>query len=102
MKSKPILFSDHFNIDEQLLSKLGIFNPILNFDTKLFVEPLLLKSSSSEIIRKGFSTYNKFFADLMILLQTSQTSTINAGEKQGEECIFPNTSIPALAMAPIQ
>ena len=27
------------------LTKLGVFDPILNFDTKLFVDPLLLKQS---------------------------------------------------------
>jgi hypothetical protein len=36
-KAKPISFAKHFNIDKKKLSELGIFNPVLNFDTKLFV-----------------------------------------------------------------
>ncbi|MCE3255718.1 MAG: hypothetical protein K0R25_1212 [Rickettsiaceae bacterium] len=70
--SKPVLFSDHFGIDKKRLEELGIFNPILNFDTKLFVEPLLLKSSKSEIIRNSIDSYNKFFANILKLLRASK------------------------------
>ena len=51
-RAKPISFAKHFKIDKARLSELGVFNPILNFDTKLFVEPLLLKKSASPIIRE--------------------------------------------------
>lgn len=50
----PTYFSDYFKIDKEKLNKLGVFNPILNFDTKLFVEPLLLRGSSSEIMQEAF------------------------------------------------
>ena len=68
---KPVHFSDHFNIDKARLNELGVFDPILNFDTKVFVEPLLLKDSSSEIIRNSYQTYKTFFANLLLLLQKS-------------------------------
>ncbi|VEG89924.1 hypothetical protein [Legionella spiritensis] len=35
---KPIHFSDLYNIDKEKLNELGVFDPILNFDTKVFVE----------------------------------------------------------------
>lgn len=73
INGKPILFSDHFNIDKEKLEKLGAFNPILNFDTKLFVEPLLLKSSKSQIIQESYQTFIKFFEDLMILIKLSKS-----------------------------
>lgn len=59
---KPIHFSDYFNIDKSVLKKLGVFDPILNVDTKVFVEPLLLKNSASKIIQNSYQTYKKFFA----------------------------------------
>ncbi|HDV6632771.1 TPA: hypothetical protein RJX14_001567 [Legionella pneumophila] len=68
---KPIHFSDHFNIDKARLNELGVFDPILNFDTKVFVEPLLFKNSTSEIIRNSYQTYKTFFANLLFLLQKS-------------------------------
>ena len=71
-KSKPIYFSDHFKVDKSKLKKLGVFNPILNFDTKLFVDPILLKSSKSKIIQESKDRYAKFFKDILLLLKNSQ------------------------------
>ena len=33
-RNQPQYFSDHFNIDKAKLQELGVFDPILNFDTK--------------------------------------------------------------------
>src|SRR5580704_13368944 len=68
---EPILFSAYFKLDKETLDKLGVFDPILNFDTKVFVEPLLLKDTSSEIIRNAYKTYKDFFAALLLLLKNS-------------------------------
>jgi hypothetical protein len=57
---------------------LGVFDPILNFDTKVFVEPLLLKDSKSSIIKNSYQNYKTFFANLLLLLQKS--------EKKGDKC----------------
>lgn len=71
---EPKHFSDHFNIDKAKLNELGVFDAILNFDTKVFVEPLLLKESSSEIIKNSYhNSYKQFFSVLLLLLQKSQT-----------------------------
>lgn len=68
---KPVLFSDHFCLDKSKLTALGAFDLILNYDTKVFVEPLLLKSSSNAIIQNAYQTYKKFFAHLLLLLRKS-------------------------------
>lgn len=70
-RSKPITFADYFKIDENKLKELGVFNPILNFDTKLFVEPLLLKKSESEIIKNAYNTYHDFFSNALMLLMSA-------------------------------
>ena len=59
-KNQPQYFSDHFNIDKDKLKELGVFDPILNFDTKLFIDPLLLKKSSNETIRNSAKTFDDF------------------------------------------
>ncbi len=69
---KPVLFSDHFNINKNKLEKLGVFNPILNLDTKLFVEPLLLKDSKSEIIKNSFDDYKQYFTNILLLIRKSK------------------------------
>lgn len=71
---QPTHFSDHFSVSKAKLKELGVFDPILNFDTKVFVEPLLLKDSANLIIKKSYENYKQFFANLLLLLQKS-TST---------------------------
>lgn len=77
INEKPILLSDYFNIKKVKLEELGVFNPILNIDTKLFVEPLLLKSSKSQIIQESYERFIKFFEDLMILIKLSKSYSEN-------------------------
>ena len=70
---KIIFFSDQFNIDRKVLAKNGIFNPMLNLDTHLFIDPLLLKSSKHSIIREqGLAEYNEFFSNIIRLLPKSK------------------------------
>jgi hypothetical protein len=71
-QKKPVYFSDYFKVDKAKLDKLGVFDPILNYDTKVFVEPLLLEKSSNQIIRDSFTTYQKFFSNLLLLLQKAE------------------------------
>ncbi len=78
MSTKPIKFSEHFGIDETKLDELGVFDPILNHDTKLFTEALLLKDSKSPLMREAFIDYKTFFANLMQLLKMS--------ERIGDKC----------------
>lgn len=88
-KAKPISFAKHFKIDKKKLSDLGIFNPILNFDTKLFVEPLLLKNSSSPIIKASLESYNDFFRKLLILIKASKEPDDKAWREAKRRISFP-------------
>ncbi len=88
-KAKPISFSKHFKVDKKKLSELGIFNPVLNFDTKLFVEPLLLKKSSSPIIKASFETYNEFFRKLLKLIKASKEVDDKPWKVAKERINFP-------------
>ena len=69
----PLLFSQHFNIDPEQLEKLGALDPVLNVDTKLFIDPLLLSHSSHEEIRVGaHNRFVSFFEMMVKLLQASK------------------------------
>jgi hypothetical protein len=89
MKIKPISFAAHFNIDEQKLSELGIFNPVLNFDTKLFVEPLLLNKSASPFMHVAFENYNDFFRTLLVLIRASKEPGDKAWREAKRRINFP-------------
>ena len=49
--SNPVSFSRQFGIDPQILETAGALNPLLNVDTKLFIDPLLLGESSHREIK---------------------------------------------------
>ena len=41
----PKLFSMHFGLSSNELDKAGLLDPLLNSDTKLFIDPLLVYKS---------------------------------------------------------
>lgn len=70
----PALFSKQFGIAPKRMATLGIFDPILNADTKLFIDPLLLKRSKhSAIAKDGFGSFELFFGNIIRVLQHSKT-----------------------------
>ena len=88
-KQQPQYFSDHFKIDKAKLQELGVFDPILNFDTKVFVDPLLLKKSSNEIIRDSAKTFDNFFITLLDLLKISQQENDKPWREAKRRVKFP-------------
>jgi len=69
----PKSFADVFGIKPEKLKKLGVFNPVLNADTKLFIDPVLLSASAHPEISSGaVATYTKHFQRLVSLLAGSK------------------------------
>jgi hypothetical protein len=69
---RPIQFSTHFNVLPSKLTSLGVFDPTLNVDTKLFIDPLLLTGSAHLELRNGELTYKTFFSEIIKLLVASK------------------------------
>lgn len=68
----PILFSQYFKIDTNILEKNDIFDPILNLDTLLFIDPLLLEKSKHKMIKDQSTTQlKKFYNSIISLLEIS-------------------------------
>ena len=71
--SNPLRFSTHFKVDPKKLAKLGVLNPTLNVDTKLFIDPFLIAQSQHPEIAKGArTTYEKHFETVIRLLAGSK------------------------------
>ena len=69
----PVLFSAHFSIDPKVLGRLGVFDPVLNADTKLFIDPLLLGNSRHiEIKTNARQSWKTHFEAIIKLLRASQ------------------------------
>jgi hypothetical protein len=71
--SSPILFSQQFRIDPQVLDEKGVFDPILNIDTKLFIDPTLLQRSKYKIIKnQAMREFRQFCENILSLLEESK------------------------------
>lgn len=71
--SSPVLFSEYFGIQKNALEELGVFDPFLGFDNKLFIDPLLLNLSSHSEMRDASALYEEFFIVIFKLLQKSES-----------------------------
>jgi hypothetical protein len=71
--TNPITLSGHFNIDPATLDKLGVLDFTLAIDTKLFIDPLLLRSSKQkEFSGQASNDYHNFFVTIIKLLTSSK------------------------------
>lgn len=64
----PHRFSEWFGISEKLLRQRGAFDPILNADTLLFIDPLLLHGSEHQEMRSAHTEWQAHFKRLTKLL----------------------------------
>ena len=67
----PIRFSTHFGIDRAILQKLGAFDPLLNADTPLFINPLLLAKSHQPEMQSAYKSWLGYFRKIVKLLAAS-------------------------------
>lgn len=69
----PLLFSQHFGVDEKELANAGLIDPFLNVDTQLFIDPLLLSKSANPIIAgDAYKHFRSHFSNFIRLLSISQ------------------------------
>lgn len=70
----PVLFSSKFGIRPADLERAGILDPILNADTKLFIDPLLVRKSTNPIIKRhGRKALENGFKNVVELADLSAT-----------------------------
>jgi len=69
----PKSFSEVFKLDSTILLSKGIFDPVLNVDTKLFIDPVLLQKSSSKYFREDvLRVYEEHYNNMISLLEESK------------------------------
>lgn len=77
-KAFGLTFSDKFGVDEVWLQSKGIFNPTLDVDSPLFIDPFLLPHSNhKEFSECAFEAYEAHFSEILRLLLISE----NVGDK---------------------
>jgi len=69
----PATISSEFGIDVAVLDKLGVVNVLLNTDTLVFIDPLLLEESVHKEISDGaYQSYRERFEKIIKLLSVSK------------------------------
>jgi len=93
----PEPFAARFGIDPAALAQLGVLDPVLNVDTRLFIDPLLLPQSGvSEIASGASSRFHDYFADVVRLLQADNGSKGVAWREAERRLIFPEVRATCL------
>jgi hypothetical protein len=68
----PVLFSQRFKVDPKRLAAMGLFDPILNGDTRLFIDPVLLRTTRNQMLRvSGTAAFNQYFGNIIRVLRKS-------------------------------
>ncbi len=95
--SNPTSFTAHFAIDPAVLEAAGAFDPLLNVDTKLFIDPLLLGSSAVQELRStAVARQQRYFEDVLTLVRASQQEGDAAWRQASRLMTF--TEIPATCL----
>ena len=69
----PHRFSTHFGLPQETLVKRGAFDPILNADTPLFIDPLILAASGQPEMQAAHTDWVAHFTNIIKLLAVSKT-----------------------------
>ena len=94
----PVQFSRHFRVAEQQLSSLGVLDPTLNVDTKLFIDPLLLGKSSHPEFKKAEKTYKEYSKQLSSCLPRLKAKMTSPGVLHIRDSNLGRYRGPALGM----
>ncbi len=72
-KSFGVTFADQFELSDEWMRDHGVFNPTLDIDSPLFIDPFLLPGSKHhEFSDCAFDRYEAHFAEILRLLLNSE------------------------------
>ncbi len=70
----PISFTDHFGLNKGQFSSTGAFDVILDVDSRLFIDPLLLGLCTVKEFRGAKDKVEKYFSGIITLLSHSKST----------------------------
>ena len=71
----PITFSEQFNVSAEVLESTGVFDVILDIDTRVFIDPALLELCTEPEFLDARKKVEKYFSDIITLLRHSKNPT---------------------------
>jgi len=62
-------FADYYGIDEETFDATGALDPILDVDTRLFIDPALLRSTTIPELEASYGEVTNYFTDVVKVIQ---------------------------------
>ena len=84
----PISFTDAFGVDKKLFEETGAFDPILNVDSKLFIDPALLPETSCPEFVGAWEEMEHFFSGIIALLRNADADIHRFWKKADKKLTF--------------
>ncbi len=69
----PVTASEHLGLPDDSLEALGAFNAVLDSDTRLFIDPALLRASTIPEFETAATTLERRFQNVMRLLRRAES-----------------------------
>lgn len=69
----PVTFSEQFGINKEDIKRIGVFDVILDVDTRVFIDPALLCISSAPEFQNSKIKVEKYFSDIITLLSHAKS-----------------------------
>ena len=87
-----ILFTNEFNIPEENLKSLGVFNVFLDEDSHFFINIKRLQATNIPEFASGYTKVNQYFHDIGTLLKVSKTSQDRTYKEAVRRFDFPEVN----------
>jgi hypothetical protein len=91
--------SRYLRISALSLRKAGVFDAFIGIDNQLFVDPTLLRNSKTPEFTNARDKLEKYFADVITLLQASERQGDAAWREAAKRLIFSEEQATALGYA---
>ncbi|MCH7395792.1 hypothetical protein MMP66_16180 [Acinetobacter dispersus] len=72
-----ISFADEYKIDLSIFEKTGAFDPILGIDTRLFIDPSLIRNTDIPEFSGTYIKIQEFFEKIIRLLKQAKSNSLN-------------------------
>jgi hypothetical protein len=87
-----ISFADHFKIASEEFERTGAFDPILDVDTRLFIDPALLRGVTVEELTASHDTVVEYFTDVLRVVSNIEREGDVMWRKADRMLTFPEVA----------
>jgi hypothetical protein len=82
-------FSDYYGIDEDTFEATGALDPILDVDTRLFIDPALLRTTLIPELERSYEEVTNYFADVVKVIKRIERPLDRMWREADKRLTFP-------------